>query len=89
MAATDTFRRVTADLDDPASSAVAITPNDSTDLTVVTRGIYVGGAGSVKVDMQTSGTVTFVGCVAGQTLAIRAKRVYSTGTTATNLLSLY
>ncbi len=74
----------------PASYAVAITPSNSVDLTVPCRAIYVGGAGNITVDMLNSGTnLAFNGAVAGSTIAIRVKRVYSTGTSATSLLCLY
>lgn len=73
----------------PAQSAAAITPNDSVDLTVATRGIYVGSAGDVKVDMLGSGTVTFTSLQAGTVLPVRATRVYSTGTDATGLIALW
>jgi len=35
----------------PASSAAGVTPNDSTDLSDVTRWIYVGGVGNLAVIM--------------------------------------
>lgn len=72
----------------PAADGFAITKNDSTDLAVQPRGIYVGGAGDVAVVLGAA-TVTFVGAVAGSILPIAPSRVMSTGTTATNLLGLY
>lgn len=79
----------TPGIDAPAANAAAVTPNDSADLTNVSRSLYVGGAGDIKVDMADVGTVTFTGVVAGSILPIRVKRVYSTGTTATTILVLY
>jgi len=76
-------------LDAPAASAVAITPDNSTDLTNHTRGIYVGATGTLKVDMVTGGTVTFVDPAAGVVHPLRVKRVYATGTTATGIIGLY
>ncbi|MGA0398230.1 MAG: spike base protein, RCAP_Rcc01079 family [Ilumatobacteraceae bacterium] len=73
----------------PAHHAVAVTPNDSTDLTDTSRALYVGAAGDVKVDMYGSGTVTFVGVTAGSVLPVRVDRVYSTGTTATSIVALW
>ena len=73
----------------PATKAAAITPSDSADLADVSRSIYVGGAGDIKVDMVLGGTVTLVGALAGTVLPIRVSRVYSTGTTATSLVNLY
>lgn len=76
---------------DPAVKAVAVTPSDSTDLTVAPcRALWVGGAGAVAVILadDTSG-VTFSAVPAGTLLRVAAKRVLSTGTTATAILALY
>ena len=76
-------------LDWPAIRAAVVTPIDSTDLTFVTRSLYVGGAGTVIVDLAESSTViSFVGVPAGTFLPLRVKRVRSTGTTATNIVAL-
>lgn len=73
-----------------ARRAFAITPADGADLApFATRGIYVGGAGDVKVDMVENGTVTFKAVPVGTLLAVQAKRVYATGTTATLLIALF
>lgn len=74
----------------PASGAVAVTPADGSDLSLApTRGLYIGVSGDVKVDMLGGDTaITFKAAPVG-VLPIRVKRVYSTGTTATNILALY
>jgi hypothetical protein len=72
--------------------AAAITPSDSTDLPQVTKAIYIGTATAgqtIKVDMERGGTVTLSNVAQGTILKIAAKRVYTTGTTATNLISFY
>ncbi len=74
----------------PANSAEAVTPNDSTDLTNVSRALYIGGAGNVYVDMRDTGTnIAIIGATAGSVLPLRVSRVYSTNTTATNIVALY
>lgn len=74
----------------PALDYVAITPHDSTDFDgFVTRGIYVGGAGDVVAVRYDGTAVTFSSAAAGSILPIRARRVNSTSTTATNLVALY
>lgn len=73
----------------PASGAFSITPADGSDVTWITRGLYVGASGDVKVDMEDGTTVTFTSLSAGVIHPIRAKRVYSTGTTATSILGVY
>ena len=84
----DPFQNRTAGLDSPGSNAAVVTPNDRTDLTTSTRGLYVGGTGNIKVDMVGGETVTFSAVPVG-VLAIRVKRVHSTSTTATNILALW
>lgn len=73
---------------DPASAGFAITPSDETDFARVTRGIYVGGAGNVVVVWPDDTTTTFPSVPAGVILPVRAKRVNSTSTTATNMVGL-
>ena len=73
---------------DPASSGFTITPSDVTNFTRTTRGIYVGGAGNVVVVWPDSTTTTFPSVPAGVILPVRAIRVNSTSTTATNLVGL-
>lgn len=73
---------------DPATSAVAITPNDSTNLTVTARAIYVGTGGTVVLKGWDDVSVTFVKIPDGTILPVAAKRVMATGTTATDLVAL-
>ena len=75
-------------LESPAKDAFAISGNDSTDLANSTRSIYVGGSGNIKLTTIDGSTVTFNGAIAGSILPIRAKRIFSTGTTPTNLIGL-
>lgn len=72
-----------------AVEAITITPDDATDLSNITRGLYIGATGNVRVLLLYDTTpVTFVGAVKGSILPIRVKRVYATGTTATDLVGL-
>jgi len=89
MPASDAYSRKKFDMGMPATNAVAVTPSDSVDLSYVSRAVYVGASGNVKVVMADSGTVTFVGVPAGATLPIRVSRIWSTGTTATNIIALW
>lgn len=73
----------------PATGAFAVTPADGSDLSYVTRGLYVGVSGDVKADMEDGTTVTFTAMAAGVVHPLRVKRVYSTGTTATNITGVY
>ena len=76
-------------LSNPAVGAAAVTPSDSADLTTITRALYVGGAGNVKVDMADGTTVTFTALAVGIVHPLRVRRVYSTGTTGTLILAIY
>lgn len=69
-----------------ATGGAAITPNDST--AVDFNGIYVGGAGNIKVDLYDGSTVTLNGALVGTIYPLRVTKVYATGTTATNLVGL-
>lgn len=73
-----------------ATAAKVVTPSDGVDLADgPTKGIWVGGAGAIKVDMMDGDTVTFSAVPVGTILPIRAKRIYATGTAATLMLALY
>lgn len=74
---------------EPASHAYVVTPDSSNDIAYTTRGLWVGGAGTLVVDMQGGETnVTFSGIAAGTLIPIRATRVYATST-ATLIIALY
>jgi hypothetical protein len=70
------------------TSAASVTPHDTNNIRT-TRAIYVGVSGDVKVDMVDGSTVTFTGLTANAFHPISARRVYSTGTTATGIIALY
>lgn len=75
-------------IDSPATRALAVTPSDSTALTLFPRALYIGGAGAVSVLTLGGDTVTFSGLAAGQILPVRVQRVNATGTTATNIVAM-
>lgn len=89
MAALDQFGyRTGGAADQPAGRAEAVTPSDSTDLTYLSRALWIGVAGNVAVTMASGDAVTFVGVAAGTLLPVRVSRVKSTGTTATSLVAV-
>lgn len=75
-------------LTSPAEAAEAITPSDSTALARVTRAIWVGGAGDLRVTLLGGMTVTLAGAAAGMVYPLRVTQVLATGTTATGLVGL-
>ena len=80
---------LTADATVSARRAAEVVTSNSVTYESPTRGVYVGVGGNVKVDMVSGGTVTFVGVPAGTLLPIQVERIYTTGTTATNMVALY
>lgn len=74
---------------DPIEAGFSITPNDTTNLVKETRAIYVGGAGNLKVETVAGSILVFTSVSAGTVYPLRIRKVFSTGTTASNLLGLY
>lgn len=72
----------------PATTAVAITPSDDTDLSEASRAIYVGVGGNIKLTTADGQTVTFVGLQGGSILPVSAVRIFDTDTTATSIVAL-
>ena len=69
---------------------LAVTPDDNADLTGgITRGILVGGAGTVAAVSQDGDDVALPALVAGIVHPFKVKRVKSTGTTATSIIAVY
>lgn len=85
----DAFQNNAPGLTSPGTRADPVTPNDSTDLSSVSRAIYVGVGGDIKVTTSGGSTVTLVGAVAGSTIPLRVSRVWSTGTTASDLVAFW
>lgn len=84
----DVFANVARTLRDPAEAADAITPSDSTDLTRMTRAVYVGQTGDLSVILASGDTVSFASVQAGSIYPLRVQRVLATGTTAGGLVGL-
>ena len=71
----------------PAGRAAAVTPHDTNKIEV-TRGLYCGVSGDVKVTMLNGTALTFTGLAAGVVHPLQVIQVFSTGTTATNIVAL-
>ena len=68
----------------PLNNVAVVTTNDSTDLSTVSRAIYLASAGNVSVIMaRDSAPVTIAGLAVGVWHPLRVKRVRTTGTTVT------
>lgn len=68
--------------------AFPITPDDSNNLARIPTAILVGGAGTLKVLTQGGSTVSLNSIAAGTILPLRVKKVFASGTSATNLNGL-
>ena len=67
----------------PATEIWDVTPSDTELLFYTTRAIRVGGAGDVAVQLLSGRVQTIPSVLAGEVLAVRAKKIYATNTTAT------
>ena len=68
------------------SGGLFTTGSNSTDLPFVARGLFIGTAGNLVVDTVDGSNLTFVsasGFIPGM-----VRRIYTTGTTATNIIAL-
>ena len=81
---TDTFADHTTDISAPPSNAIQVTPSDTAELPYVTRAIYVGTQGDVRLQTQNGQDVIYKDLIG--TKVVRATRIYATGTTASALV---
>jgi len=84
----DRFSSNIPSLTSPATHAFAVTPNDTVDLSEVTRAVYIGTGGALAVRMLSGQAVTLSGVTGGSTLPLRIDRVLAAGTTATGIVGL-
>lgn len=85
----DKFSKYSRSLVSPAENAADIIPDDASDISNVTRALYVGDAGNLCVKMLGGGTATFANVPSGTLIPLRVTRVLATGTTATAILGLW
>lgn len=71
-----------------ATRWAAITASDTAWLEPTPVSVYIGAAGNIVVEGDDGVTATFA-VSAGQELPVQARRVLSTGTTATGLIGFY
>lgn len=64
-----------------------VTPSDTA--TFDPSVVYVGGGGNAKITTAQGTDLTFYGLQPGGVIPVRVKRVWATGTTATNLTRVY
>lgn len=75
------------------SDSVAVTPDDIKDLPAIPEALYIGTGGHLKMAGATShpssaGTI-WKNVPSGSLLPFRARRIFATGTTATDIVAIY
>ena len=88
MPAIDPFQSYMPNLQSPLASATALTPDDGADLTHVSRALYLGVGGAVKVTLADGSIATFINMLAGWH-PLRVRRVWATGTSATDIVGCW
>ena len=77
-------------MESPARNYFAVTPHDTTKFTFETRGLFIGVGGDVAVlGFGDSTAVVFKNVASGTMMPLRAVRVDSTNTTATDIVGVY
>lgn len=88
MPISDPFKGYSPSLQSPISHGAAITPDDTTDLGHVTRALYLGAGGDLRVTLADGSTLTFVAMLQGWH-PIRAAKVWAAGTTADHIIGCW
>ncbi|MBU7581143.1 MAG: hypothetical protein KAF27_11880 [Porphyrobacter sp.] len=85
----DNFYATLDSLIAPARNCFPITPDNTAELAILPKAIYVGGGGNLVVRaVDSAQDVTFVNVAAGSLLDVRVVAVRQAGTTATNIVGL-
>ena len=84
----DLFEDRSSGLESPAYDGVVVTPSDATDLPVTSRALFIGSSGDLSVIMA-GGTILQLRNVPVGILPIRASRVRSSGTTASDIVAVW
>jgi hypothetical protein len=85
----DPFASTQANITGPISKGATVTPSDSTDLATSGRALWVGTGGDVNLTTVDGSTFVMKNVPSGTMLPIRAARIRSTSTTATDIVVLW
>jgi len=83
---TGAFRTANATV--AAHGAASVTPSDSAEIPI-TRSLFIGTNGNIKVTMADGQEITFINLTAGTIFPIQVVKVWSTETTVTTVIALY
>ncbi len=86
----DMFKTHARSLTSPPEDAASITPGDAgSELSHVTRALYVGVAGDLALLMQGGATVVLRGVPSGSFLPLRVRPVLASGTSADGIVGFW
>lgn len=86
----DMFKTHARSLTSPPEDAASITPGDAgSELSQVTRALYVGVAGDLALLMQGGATVILRGVPSGSFLPLRVRQVLAAGTSADGIVGFW
>lgn len=73
----------------PAETCFPIVPNDTADIQMATKALYVGRGGNLTIiSVRNEVPVLFANIASGSVLDVRVRRVLATGTTAGDIVGL-
>ncbi|MEM6475490.1 MAG: hypothetical protein AAF687_04925 [Pseudomonadota bacterium] len=85
----DPFEHFSDSLAAPAKSAFAVTPDDSADLPVAVKALFIGTGGDLVLRaVDSDADVTLANLPDGSILPVRVRAIRATGSTATNIVGL-
>jgi hypothetical protein len=87
MPAENRFDDRRTELNSPARRATEVTPSDADELPFVSRWLYVGAAGDLRLTTVEGDTITMRNVPAGSWQYVMARQVLATGTTAADIVA--
>ena len=73
----------------PIRAGKTVTPSDTVDLPDAVRALYIGVAGNLAIETVDGSDLTFIAVTAGSIYPFKAKKVKSTGTTASSIVAIW
>ena len=84
----DIFEDRSSGLESPGAHAADVIPSDSTDLATASRALYLGGPSDLRVTLVGDSTVTLKN-VAGGWVPLRTAHIHASGTTASDIVTIW
>lgn len=81
----DQFATMSPTITGPATGAIAVTPNDSTDLSASVRAVTINAGGTLSYISSRDGATYTTATLPAGTYPLFASRIRATGTTATGI----